>query len=450
MSLFVAGVSHDTAPIHVREQLALGGDALIAALRRSRGHFDECVILSTCNRFEVYAFRQQGADDVREPGALLDALFDDLPPSIGPNLYSDRDADAARHLFRVASGIDSLILGEVQILGQAQRAWQVAHQAGVAGPVLSQLFHRAVALGKRVHNETPISRQPASVSYAAVVLARQILGAQLADRRALVIGMGEVGEGVARCLHDYGVRPTLVTHRQLERAETIARQYQADTAAWEDLPSCLARADIVISSTAAPHYIIQRHHIEEAVLRRGERPLYLIDLAVPRDIDPEVAKLPGVHLHNIDDLHSVVRTTLRERESVLPEIEAMVTSEAARFTEWLRARSTAPTIKELQTQADDITQRELARAFARLPDLDERERRVVEVLASRIAGKLLHGPIQWLKAQAESQEAQAEAVIGQSPTEEPDYGMSRLTTSELAELFYRGENSDEGAGDGDN
>jgi len=235
------------------------------------------------------------------------------------------------------------------------------------------------------------------------------------------------------------VRPTLVAHRQLERAETIARRYQADTAAWDDLPQHLAHADIVISSTSAPHYIIQRHNIEDAVRRRGGQPLYLIDLAVPRDIEPDVVQLPGVHLHNIDDLHSVVQTTLKERASVLPEIEGMVSSEVARFTDWLRARSTAPAIKELQAQAGEVTRRELALAFAKLPDLDERERHVVEALASRIAGKLLHGPIQWLKAQAE-------AEAGRSDMDEPDYGMSRLNPRELAGLFYRGR----GDGDGDN
>lgn len=430
MFLSVTGVSHDTAPIHVREQLALAGEHLSAALLRSRRHVAECVILSTCNRFELYTLQQQGT--AKDPRTLLTLLLEQLPSEVEPHLYTYRGAEAVRHLFRVASGIDSLILGEVQILGQAQRAWQVAHQAGVAGPVLSQLFHRAVAIGKRVHNETSISRQPASVSYAAVVLARQIFGAQLGDRRALVIGTGEVGEGVARCLHDYGVRPTVVAHRQLERAENIARRYQAETAAWDDLPACLAATDIVISSTAAPHYILQRQHIEDAVRLRDGRPLHLIDLAVPRDIDPSAAELPGVHLHNVDDLHSVVRTTLQEREASLPEIEAMISTEAAKFMEWLRARSTAPTIQELQAQANAIAQTELAWALAKLPNISERERQVVEALASRITGKLLHGPIQWLKAQAET---------GPPTMKEPDYGMSKLNPIELAEMFYRGENT---------
>jgi glutamyl-tRNA reductase len=304
---------------------------------------------------------------------------------------------------------------------------------GVAGPVLSQLFHRAVALGKRVHSETPISRQPASVSYAAVVLARKIFGSQLAERRALIIGTGEVGEGVARCLHDNQVAATVVAHRQVERGQALARRYHAEAAAWEDLPYCLANTDIVISSTSAPHYILQRQHIEEAMLNRGDRPLYLIDLAVPRDIDPATAGLPGVFLHNLDDLQAVVRTTMEERQAVLPEIEAMIELETARFSHWMRARWTAPTIKELQDQAAEIARKEMEWAANKLPDLSERERQIVAAMASRITGKLLHGPIQWLKAQAEGEGR----VVG----EEPDYGMSRLNQKELANLFYRSADS---------
>jgi glutamyl-tRNA reductase len=420
----VIGLNHDTAPLEVRERYSLEGEQLQAALQAARGLAEECVVLSTCNRLEIYALQGSGQD----AGALLERVMGVPQGELRDYLYTYTSNSAARHLFRVAAGIDSLVLGEVQILGQVQRAWQTAHSAGMAGPVLSQLFHRAVALGKRVHSETAISRLPASVSYAAVVLARQIFGPKLAERRVLVIGTGEVGEGVARCLYEQGVHATVVAHRQVERAHAVARRYQAEIAAWDELPARLAATDIVISSTAAPHYILQRQHIEDALQQRpaGSRPLYLIDLAVPRDIDPAAAQLPGVHLQNVDDLQAVVRTTLEERRSALPEIEAMVETETVRFMDWLRARSTAPTIRELQSQAQEVTQRELGWALAKLPDLTPRERQVVEAMASRIAGKLIHGPIQWLKARAE---ANAEP--------EPDYGMSKLTPVELAGLFYR-------------
>jgi glutamyl-tRNA reductase len=210
----------------------------------------------------------------------------------------------------------------------------------------------------------------------------------------------------------------------------VARRYHAEVALWEELPARLAEADILISSTSAPHTILQRHQIEEAIHARKERPLYLIDLAVPRDIDPAAASLPGVYLHNIDDLHEVVRTTLQERESALPTIEAMIAAETARFVEWWRARSTAPTIRELQERAEDVTRAELQRANAKLPDLSPREREVVEAMANRIAGKLLHGPIQWLKAQT-------------LESDEPDYSIDALDPGEVAGLFYAEANDTE-------
>jgi glutamyl-tRNA reductase len=412
----------------VRELFALSGERLDAALH-SVPQVAEAVILSTCNRLEVYA----ALPNASRPDELLHNVFPETAEHWREYAYSYGGDAAARHLFKVVSGIDSLVVGEVQILGQVQRAWQSAHKAGKAGPVLSQLFHRAVALGKRVHSETSISRLPASVSYAAVVLARRIFGQSLAAHRALVIGTGEVGEGVAHCLNENGVHATVVAHRQLERAQDVARRYQADTALWEDLPRCLENADIVISSTAAPHYILQRQHIEEAMRHRHGRPLYLIDLAVPRDIEPAVAELPGVHLHNVDDLQSVVRTTLEQRQSAIPEIAVMIDVETVRFSEWLRARTAAPVIKELQTQAGEVTRREVAWAMAKMPDLTDRERQIVESMASRIAGKLLHGPIQWLRAQ----------VAGSTAGQEPDYGMNRLSPEEIKALFYRGALSDE-------
>jgi glutamyl-tRNA reductase len=225
-----------------------------------------------------------------------------------------------------------------------------------------------------------------------------------------------------------------VAHRHVDRARAVAGRYQADTASWDDLPRQLESADIVISSTAAPHYILQRQHIADALKTRGNRPLYLIDLAVPRDIDPAAAELPGVYLHNVDDLHAVVRTTLEERESALPEIEAMIEEETTRFAGWLKARVTAPTIKELQAQAGEVNRMELEWALAKLPDLTARERQIIEAMASRITGKLLHGPIQWLKAQAES------AYTNEG---EPDYGMSKLSRAEVIDMFYRGASADE-------
>lgn len=392
------------------------------------------MILSTCNRLEIYTLQQQPQQQQQhDPYATLTHLFDQSADQLQPYTYIHNGSAAAKHLFTVASGVDSLVLGEVQILGQVQRAWQAAHQAGVVGPTLSQLFHKAVALGKRVHSETPISRRPASVSYAAVMLAKQIFGRVLHSRRVLVIGTGEVGEGVARCLHEHGVHATVVAHRQLERAHAVARRYEAEVALWEDLPEKLADADIVISSTSAPHTILQHQQIQAAMRLRDNRPLYLVDLAVPRDIDPAASELPGVHLHNIDDLHDIVRSTLHERAMVLPTIQAMIEVETARYAEWLRARSAAPLVQELRARADSVTQSELQWAMPKLGNLTTREQQVVEAMAARIAGKLLHGPIQWLKDQA---------LMGV----EPEYTIEALGPEELADLFYSETVETEGEG----
>ncbi|MFL5733044.1 MAG: glutamyl-tRNA reductase [Chloroflexia bacterium] len=416
----VIGVSHDTAPVEVREQLSLPDESLTAALHAARRSAAECVLISTCNRLELYRVSTVPENPVE---ALCDAVDLDGSLDLGPYVYQYEGLKAARHLFRVAAGVDSQVLGEVQILGQVQRAWRAAHEEGVAGPVISQLFHRAVTLGKRVHTETSISRRPASVSYAAVMLAREIFGPELGARRVVVIGTGEVGEGVARCLSEHGLRATVVAHRHMERAHAVAGRYGAEIATWDQLPDCLAEADIVISSTAAPHVILQYEHISEATARRGGRPLYLMDLAVPRDIDPAAAKLPGVRLHNIDDLRSVVRSTLAERRDALPRIDEMIDEETARFSGWLESRAAVPAIRELRAQAEEITRRELEWAMPKLAGLTPGERRVVEALAARISGKLLHGPIQRLKSQA------AGAL-------EPQYGLEHLDPAQLSTLFF--------------
>jgi glutamyl-tRNA reductase len=397
-SILVVGVSHETAPVEVREQLAVAADRAPEALSGLRGRVPEAVLLSTCNRVELYV--HSTFHDPLPGERLYRQLFASAaPPSL---LYSHSGREAVTHLFRVAAGVDSQVLGEVQILGQVRRAWQAAHRAELAGPVLSQLFHRAVSLGKRVHSETPLSRLPASVSYAAVALARQVFGKELASRRVLVIGTGEVGEGVARCLFENGMAATVVAHRRLERAESVAHRYHAEVAPWEELPARLAEADVVISSTSAPHTILQKEQIARALAERPERPLHLIDLAVPRDIDPSAGDLDNVYLHNIDDLQAVVSSTLEERRAALPAIMAMVEAETARFDGWLRERAAVPAIREMRGRATEIGRREVEWALKKLPNLSERERGIVEAMAARIVGKLMHEPTGLLKAEAQS------------------------------------------------
>jgi glutamyl-tRNA reductase len=396
MQPLVIGVSHVTAPVALRERFSLPSHALESALANVRGRAGECVVLSTCNRFEVYSRLQRETDAF----LLVCALTGVDPADARPHLYLHRQQHAVRHLFRVAAGAESLVPGEVEVLGQVRRAWEVARGAETTGPVLSQLFHRAVSLGKRVRSETAIGRRPASVSSAAVQLARQVVGRELRDRHVLIIGSGDVGRSLARCLFEHGARPTVVAHREVERARDLASRYHGRLVTWDRLPEQLARADIVISSTAAPHFVLRHELLERVVQQRTARPLCMIDLAVPRDIEPSVAGLPGVQLHDIDDLRDVIEDSIAQRRAELPRIERMIDAEIARFEAWILARSVAPAIRQLEAEAERIVRSETDRALARLPGASPLERRTIETLASRIAGKLLHANIERIKAMA--------------------------------------------------
>jgi len=387
MEIVLTGLSHHTAPIEAREAAALRGDQLPAALARLAAVAADGAIISTCNRTEIYAY---GGPDAVALAATLRAQVVG-PDTVRPAWYTLQGAAAVAHLFAVAAGLDSLIPGEVQILGQIKHAWAAAHAAGVAGPVCSALFQRALAAGKRVRNETPISTLPASVSYAAVALVRRILGS-LSGRQVLVIGAGAMGEGVARCLMANGAGTLLVANRHPERAAALAAAQGGRPVAWAAIPAALRQVDIVISATDAPGFVLDAATVHAARPSGTAAPLHLIDLAVPRDIDPACADLPGVFLHNIDHLRAVIDSALTARRQVLPQATAIVADEAQAFLAWLDERRAAPTIAALHQQAETIRRQETDWALARLSTLSAHDRQIVEALASRLVGKLLHGP----------------------------------------------------------
>jgi glutamyl-tRNA reductase len=387
MDLIVTGLSHQTASLEEREAATLRGEKLPDALARLARLAGEGAILSTCNRTEIYAYSD--GDPAAVAATLRAALLG--PAGSGDQWYTRSGADAAAHLFRVAAGLDSLVPGEVQPLGQTTAPWPPAQPAGVAGPVCSALFQRALAAGKRVRSTTAISALPASISYAAVSLVRRILG-RLEGRRVLVVGAGVMGEAVARCLMENGAGALLVANRHAARALALAAAHGGSAVAWDDLPVALAAADVVISATDAPGFVLPMDLVRKASHARPETPLHLIDLAVPRDIDPECAGLPGVFLHNIDDLRDVVDAGLAARRAALPAATAIVEEEAAAFRAWLESRRAAPTIEALRRRADAIRQNETEWALSHLNDLSARDRQIVEALAARLVGKLLHEP----------------------------------------------------------
>lgn len=406
MKVLLVGLSHKTAPVEIRERLDFGSTTLRSLLT----HFDtthteahleavrEGVILSTCNRLEVYALVRDSAVASRAIIELLSRSCDNDPEVFSKYLYFYHDEKAIRHLFRVASGLDSMVLGEPQILGQITEAYEAALSQGAAGTVLSALFRAAIHAGKRVRTETRIGVNPASISSVAAGLAQHLLG-DLSERKVLLIGAGEMGAIAVRALIKRGVSDVIVINRTLENAVQLAQEWGGRAVSFQQLSEALAGADIVITCTGAPHSILNRKLIEPAMAARPTRPLFIIDIAVPRDVDPNVTELSQVHLHDIDDLQGQADDNVRERESEIPQVEVIVDQEVLQFLEWLASLDVVSTITTLRGQIDQLRRRELERLFNRL-DLDERERELVATMSHRLVNKILHEPTLRLKKEA--------------------------------------------------
>jgi glutamyl-tRNA reductase len=382
MRVVLVGTSHRIAPVEVREQVALGREEAADLARRLAGDDAEAVCLSTCNRTELYiAHADPEIAEARAATAL----------AATPELYRLADEAAALHLFRVAAGLDSLVPGEGEILGQVR----TAYEDGATGPVLDRLFRQALHAGKKVRAETAIAESPSSVSSAAAALAQQVFG-ELEECRVLLLGAGEVSELAARSLVKRGASIAWVASRTPERARELAERHGAEPITLEELPAHLAEADIVVSSTSAPGFVLTRENVPE---RKG-RPLFLIDLAVPRDVDPDVAGLDGCYLYDIDDLEAVVDESLSGRRREATRAESIVANEADRFRDWQASLDVVPAIASLRDWAEGIRSGELAKAEGRLGGLSESERRTVESLTTQIVNKLLHQPIVRLKQAA--------------------------------------------------
>jgi len=391
--LFVAGLSHRTAPIAVREQLVVDEDKLREILVGlvARGTCAEVMILSTCNRIEVYgiaevagearnaAFRQMAAHRGLELAALE------------PLFYAKDGPEAVQHAFRVASSLDSMVLGEPQILGQVKDAFALAQSARTVGPVLHSLMSQAFAVAKRVRSDTEVGRHAVSVSFAAVELARKIFDG-LAGRSVLLVGAGEMGELAARHLQDFGTLPIYVTNRTASRAQELARDLAGTAVPFGDLFGVLGQVDIVITSTAAPEPIISAQEVAAILPARRGRPLFFIDIAVPRNVETAVNDLDDVFVYDVDDLRSVVEANLRERQREAQRAEALVEREVEKFAERLRSLEVVPTIVSLREKLEEIRKAELARALGRLPGADEATRQALEALSQGIVNKVLHAP----------------------------------------------------------
>ena len=407
MPVVVVGLNHKTAPVSLLERLAIPDERLSKALHQlgTYTHVLEGTVLSTCNRIEVYAAVSRfhgGAQDLRN---FLAEFGHVAPEDFSDHLYTYHDEGAVKHLFRVASGIDSMVIGESEILGQVRRAFVHASDEGMTGHVLGTAFRRALRCGKRARTETAIGRNPASISSAAVELARRAYAGFLDGRAVAIVGAGKMGRLAVRALKDAGVGDVTIVNRRPERARSLAGAFGIEPRPLEDLETVLAGSDIVISSTTAPSTIVDASVVRRALGRRASAdPLFVVDIAVPRDVDPAVGELPGVVLRDIEDLRGVVEATRGSRTEEVSKVETLISTELDRFLAWERASESEPTAAALVARAEAIRVEEVERLRARLGSLSPHERDAVELLSRRIVAKLLHAPLKNLKETAGSRQ----------------------------------------------
>jgi glutamyl-tRNA reductase len=400
VSLVVVGLNHRNAPVDLLERMAVPARALPKALHAltSREHLAEAVLVSTCNRTEVYArttMFHPGIDDVRH--FLADTAGLD-PDALADLLYTFHDDSAVAHLFAVAAGLDSMIIGEHEILGQVREAWRIAEHEGTTGPLLSRTFRQAVEVGKRARTETEIGRHAVSVSSAAVTLAAERLGS-LEGRRVLVLGAGEMGESMAVALSGAGVGEIVVANRTPSRGRALAERVGGRAVGLDDVPDVLVTADVLLSSTGADEILIERADMEHVMQRRDGRALLVVDVAVPRDVDPGVAQVFGVTLLDIDALRALGEQSLQQRRAEIGRVREIITAELERYRFERSAREAVPLITALRERVEELRQAELERTASRFPD-DADARAAIDASTRALVNKLLHEPTVRLKEAA--------------------------------------------------
>lgn len=389
------GVSHNGAPLEVRERLAFRPADVLPSIERLRADVDvrEGVLLSTCNRTELYL-----VEGDREAASAAWSLLDErLGGDASGYGYVRRDREAAAHLFRVASGMDSMVIGEAQIHGQVRDAWEMSRPA--SGTVLNRLFQSALLVGGRVRSETTIGHGTLSVSSAAVQLAKKIFGS-LAGRRAMVLGAGEMAELALASLQHEGVRAAVVANRTFERAQMLAAQYGATAVHYDEAWTALVDIDVLLCSSASPHPVVSAARVRDAAARRGDRPLCILDIALPRDVEPSVASLDNVYLYDLDDLRAVVSANVARRQSELPAAEAVIAGEVEKFWQWVAGLAAVPVVTRLRNEMNRVRERELAVAMRKLSDLTPEQRATVEHFSQSLMNKFMHEPSVRLRAAA--------------------------------------------------
>ena len=403
MDILIVGLSHKTAPVEIREKVAFDGEVMNEGIKIlvKRPNVAEALIVSTCNRVEIYAAAPgNDKEAAREDIASFISEFHEIPrEKLDPHLYNLEGEDAVGHIFRVSSSLDSMVVGETQILGQVKEAFACAAHLQSTGNILNRLLAKAFSVAKRVRTETRIATSAVSISYAAVELARKIFG-ELDGKTVMLIGAGEMAELAARHLLTNGVEHILVVNRTYERAVTLAEEFRGTAAPFDELEQQLELADIVISSTGAPGTVIHKKMMQNVIKRRRNEPMFLIDIAVPRDIDADVNEIANVYAYDIDDLEGVVDTNIKTRSKEAAKAEDIVQAEVVQFRDWMRSREAFPTIVSLRDWAEEVRRAELERTLKKMGEISEADRKRIEAMTEAILNKLLHRPISTMKKAA--------------------------------------------------
>lgn len=398
MNLVLAGVNHKTAPLELREKLCslLPAPKESYSLLLSYPQIQEAFYYTTCNRVEVLCVSDKASEAAARLTSFLGRHPEVTPSALSPSLYVYQDQEAVRHLFRVAASLDALVVGEPQILGQVKAAYRQATEFRATGPILNRLLHKTFSVAKRVRRETGIGDHAVSVSYAAVSLGKKIFG-DLRGKNVLLLGAGEMAELALEHLKGQQVGRIVIANRTFERGLRLARRFGGEAVTLEELPQQLLSADILLSSTGSDTYLLTREEVRQAMRRRRQRPLFLIDIAVPRDLDPAINDLDNVYLYNIDDLKAVVAENRERRQEAAAQAERLVLAETRKFMDWLDTLAVYPTIISLKEKARAICQAELKKTLSHLGPLTPEQKQALEVLTQSVAHKLLHDPIIFLK-----------------------------------------------------
>ena len=399
--IVVVGLSHKTAPVEIRERFSFNQEELEDGLTAlaSKPHIEECMIVSTCNRVEVYAVSENADGCVESVKEFLSEFHSIAADAFSLYLYTSVGHMAVRHFYKVASGIDSMVVGEPQILGQIKQAYKTSVIKGTAGLILNRLSHSAFFVAKRVRTETGIGSRAVSVSYVAVELAKRIFD-KLTRRKALLVGAGEMAELAARNLIKAGVGELIIASRSFESAAALAERLNGKPIMFEEIFYSLKDVDIMITATGSSEFIIKPQHIKEALKLRNNEPMFMIDIAVPRDIDPRVGELADVYLYDIDDLRNVLDENVKSRRDSAEKAEEIVTEVERAFQAWLNGLKVVPAIIDLKKRFEQIKKSEVDRALAKLENYSDKDKDVISLMASRIIGKILHGPLTNLKKEA--------------------------------------------------